>query len=65
LREYPIVTVIGPRQAGKTTLVRAVLPEYEYVSLETPETRQFALDDPKAFLKRYIPSAIENSVFIF
>lgn len=53
LQEYPIVTVIGPRQAGKTTLVRSVLPDYEYVSLETPETRQFALDDPKAFLKRY------------
>ena len=62
LREYPIVTVIGPRQAGKTTLVRAALPEYEYVSLETPETRQFAFDDPKAFLKRYAGNVIFDEV---
>jgi len=52
LREYPVVTVIGPRQAGKTTLVRNVLPDYSYVSLEDPENRQLANDDPKAFLKR-------------
>jgi predicted AAA+ superfamily ATPase len=38
LREYPIVTVLGPRQAGKTTLVRTSLPEYDYVSLEDPKT---------------------------
>ena len=50
LSEYPIVTVIGPRQAGKTTLVRTILPDYDYVSLENPETRHLALDDPKAFL---------------
>jgi hypothetical protein len=42
LEEYPIVTVIGPRQAGKTTLVRATLPDYDYVSLENPESRQVA-----------------------
>lgn len=62
LREYPIVTVIGPRQAGKTTLVRSALPDYEYVSLETPETRQFAQDDPKAFLKRYAGNVIFDEV---
>lgn len=53
LAEYPVVTVLGPRQAGKTTLVRTALPDYDYVSLETPEIRQLALEDPKAFLKRY------------
>jgi hypothetical protein len=53
LEEYPIVTVIGPRQAGKTTLVRAALPDYDYVSLENPESRQIATDDPKAFLKQH------------
>ena len=53
LSEYPIVTVIGPRQAGKTTLVRATLPDYDYVSLETPETRHLALDDPKALLRQH------------
>ena len=45
LREYPIVTVIGPRQAGKTTLVRSTLPDFDYVTLENPEMRQLAIDD--------------------
>jgi len=62
LREYPVVTVIGPRQAGKTTLVRNVLPDYSYVSLEDPENRQLANDDPKAFLKRYSGKTIFDEV---
>lgn len=37
LGEYPIVTVVGPRQAGKTTLVRSTLTDFDYVSLENPE----------------------------
>ena len=49
LTEYPVVTILGPRQAGKTTLAKAVLPGYEYHNLEHPETRQLAMDDPKAF----------------
>lgn len=57
LGEYPIVTVVGPRQAGKTTLVRSTLTDFAYVSLENPEIRQLAIDDPKAFLKRY-PSPV-------
>jgi predicted AAA+ superfamily ATPase len=62
LREYPVVTVIGPRQAGKTTLVRNVLPDYSYVSLEDPDNRQLANDDPKAFLKRYSGKTIFDEV---
>jgi len=62
LKEYPIVTVLGPRQAGKTTLVRGVLSDYEYVNLENPETRQFAIDDPKAFLKQYKNKVIFDEV---
>lgn len=50
LREYPIVTLLGPRHAGKTTLARQALPDYHYVNLEQPEIRQFAEQDPKAFL---------------
>jgi len=49
LTEYPIVTVLGPRQAGKTTLARAVLPDYTYVSLENPDTRELATEDPGPF----------------
>ena len=53
LKEYPVVTVLGPRQAGKTTLVKEVLSKYQYVNLESPNVRKFAIDDPKAFLKQY------------
>jgi len=62
ISEYPVVTVIGPRQAGKTTLVRNVLPDYSYVSLEDPDNRQLANDDPKAFLKRYSGKTIFDEV---
>jgi len=49
-REYPVVTVLGPRQSGKTTLVRAVFPEMEYASLEEPDVRMAAEADPRGFL---------------
>ncbi len=62
LNEYPIVTVLGPRQAGKTTLVKAALPDYSYVSLENPETRQIATEDPKAFLKRHTGKVIFDEI---
>jgi len=51
--EFPVVTVLGPRQAGKTTLVRNALPDYAYVNLESPDTRELARDDPRALLRRY------------
>jgi len=50
LGEYPIVTVIGPRQAGKTTLVKHRLPDFAYANLESPDVRAFAAEDPRAFL---------------
>lgn len=52
LRGFPLVTVTGPRQSGKTTLARAVLPHRPYFSLEDPDVRALALDDPRAFLGR-------------
>ncbi|MBK8970331.1 MAG: AAA family ATPase [Hahellaceae bacterium] len=48
--EYRIVTLTGPRQAGKTTLTRQTFPDYTYVSLEDPDQRALANDDPRAFL---------------
>lgn len=48
--EYPVVTILGPRQAGKTTLARMTLPSYQYFNMESPEVRSFANQDPKAFL---------------
>lgn len=62
LREYPIVTLLGPRQAGKTTLAQQALPEYRYVNLEQPEVRQFAQDDPKAFIAHYSGQVILDEI---
>ncbi|MCK9278310.1 ATP-binding protein [Methanoculleus sp. UBA303] len=50
---FPAVSVIGPRQSGKTTLVRSVFPELPYVLLEDPDTRAFAEEDPRSFLAQY------------
>ena len=47
---YPAVTLTGPRQSGKTTLVRATFPNHRYLSLEAPDTRSRAITDPRGFL---------------
>ena len=48
---FPVVTVCGPRQAGKTTLIRHLYPEYEYVNLENTQTRQDFYNDPQYFVR--------------
>lgn len=53
VRKYPVTAVVGPRQSGKTTLVRRAFPKLAYASLETPDTRTFALEDPRRFLARF------------
>ncbi len=55
--KFPVVTVTGPRQSGKTTLVRDSFPDKKYVSLEELDNRNFAFEDPRGFLKTY-PNAI-------
>ncbi len=50
---YPVVVVTGPRQSGKSTLVRHVFPEHRYVSLEDLDHRSFADTDPRGFLNQY------------
>lgn len=59
---YPVVTVLGPRQSGKTTLVRAAFPDKPYVSLENPDTRARADADPREFLARYPDGAVLDEV---
>ncbi len=51
--DYPVVTVTGPRQSGKTTLVRSLFDGHDYVSLENPDQRSFALEDPRGFLNQF------------
>lgn len=61
-QSFPIVSVTGPRQAGKTTLIRNLFPEKPYVSLEEPDVRLLALDDPRAFLRQYENGAIFDEI---
>jgi len=56
--DYPVVTITGPRQSGKTTLCRAAFPGKAYVNLEQPDVRAFVQDDPRGFLRSYPEGAI-------
>jgi uncharacterized protein len=51
--QYPVVTIIGPRQSGKSTLSRMAFPDKPYVSLEQLSIRDYALNDPHGFLNNY------------
>lgn len=59
---YPIVTVLGPRQSGKSTLVKTVFPNKPYVNLENIDERQFASADPRAFLERFPEGVILDEI---
>lgn len=60
--QYPVVGVVGPRQAGKTTLCRSCFPSHAYASLEAPDTLQFATDDPRGFLESIREGAVLDEV---
>jgi uncharacterized protein len=49
VKNYPLVTLTGPRQSGKTTLIKKIFSGYDYVNMEDPETRKLAEDDPRGF----------------
>ncbi|MBV8201483.1 MAG: AAA family ATPase, partial [Acidobacteria bacterium] len=59
---YPVLTLTGPRQSGKTTLSRMAFPALPYASLENPAQRELAQNDPIAFLGRYRDGAIIDEV---
>jgi len=60
--KFQIVTLTGPRQSGKSTLLKSQFPDYKYVSLEDPDIRDFASADPRGFLKNYPYHAIFDEV---
>jgi predicted AAA+ superfamily ATPase len=60
--KYPVIAITGPRQSGKTTMLKTVFTEYEYVSLENPDIRNFAESDPNGFLDRYPGKIIFDEV---
>lgn len=53
LQKYPVVTVTGPRQSGKSTLLRNAFTDYTYLSMEDPDVLMLAQEDPRLFLKQY------------
>jgi len=61
-KKFPVVSIMGPRQSGKTTLSKKVFEDHDYVSLEEPDEREFALADPKGFLRRFSGGVILDEV---
>ena len=61
-QKFQVITLTGPRQSGKTTLVRSAFTDLPYVSLEEPDIRQFALTDPRGFLSNYPSGAILDEI---
>jgi len=59
-RQYPVVTVTGPRQSGKTTLGRYLFSDQPYRSLEDPDVRTFARTDPRGFLAEVPDGAVSE-----
>jgi uncharacterized protein len=59
---YPVITITGPRQSGKTTLARTFFASKPYVSFENPDTREEAQSDPRSFLERYKDGAVFDEV---
>ena len=59
---YPVVTITGPRQSGKTTLARMTFPSYSYCNLEHPDTRLLAQTDPKSFFNQYPTPVIIDEI---
>ncbi len=61
-KDYPVVTVIGPRQSGKTTVVKSVFSQKKYANLEFPDVRSMALEDPRGFLEQFPDGGILDEI---
>ncbi len=62
IKTMPVVTVYGPRQSGKTTLIKHLFPDFAYANLENPTVRALARQDPEQFFLRYPAPAIIDEV---
>jgi len=61
-RGFPVISITGPRQSGKTTLARATFPHLPYANLEVPDVRAFAYEDPGGFLAQFPGGVILEEV---
>ena len=61
-KAFPIVAIVGPRQSGKTTLVKMTFPDKSYVSMEDLDIREYAINDPRGFLSDYTKGAILDEI---
>ena len=61
-RKFPILTLTGPRQSGKSTLLKMTFPDYKYVTVEDPDIRLFASEDPRGFLSNYPDKTIIDEI---
>ncbi|MEM6263953.1 MAG: ATP-binding protein [Bacteroidota bacterium] len=53
LKSYPIITLSGPRQSGKTTLLKQMFPQFAYFSMEPPDVRRGVMEDPRGFFEQH------------
>jgi predicted AAA+ superfamily ATPase len=60
--KFPVISITGPRQSGKTTLSKLCFPDYEYVNLEMPDSRSFAQSDPRNFLNKFEKGVIIDEI---
>ena len=61
-KQYPVLTITGPRQSGKTTLAKISFPKKDYVNLEEPDIRNLAIEDPRGFLNSFPNGAIIDEI---
>ena len=60
--KFPVVSITGPRQSGKTTLARMTFPEHEYLNLENPDTLHEAQADGASFFRNHPPPVVLDEV---
>ena len=61
-RQYPVLTLTGPRQSGKTTMARSIFKNKPYLTMEDPDLLRISTDDPRGFLAQYPHGAILDEV---